>query len=355
MITRRTFVAGSLGAASLTGLKMPALAQSMTKLRFGPTTTAISTGHAAHSSLPVALGYWADEGLDVEVFGVAGPAPGLQMITSGQMEFVTITAEEILYARTNGMPVKTGYMHSRHPIGRVVTPKSANITNLADLKGKTIGSPVLQTNVYASGIFAEAGVDLNKDIDLVATGTGAPAALALRRGDILGWVSWDTAVAGVENLGIEFDYHYPSYYDMLLGNFVTGAESTIDANPEVYVKLCRGIAKAVHFGLTNPEAAIRIHWEVYPQTRPQGGGTPEEMAAAKRVFMARFDGYALQDGELYGEVRPEQWARVISEMAGAGLIDADYDISFAFDPSWLEEINAFDREEVAAQARNWAP
>lgn len=352
-ISRRTFVAGGVGAVALTRLGSPALAQSSTTIRFGPTTTDISTGHAAHSSLPQALGFWKDEGLDVDVFGVAGSTTGMQMVSGGQMEFVTITAEEMLFARANGMPVKTGYQHSRHPISRIVTPKSAAITDLSVLRGTTVGTPVIHTNPLANGTFAEAGINLDNDISLVATGTGAPAALALRRGDITAWVSWDTAVAALENLGMEFDYHYPSYYEMLLGNFVTGAAERIESDPETYIKLCRGIAKAVVFGQANPEAAIRLHWKIYPQTRPQGGGTPEEMAAAKRIFLSRFDGFALGDAKEYGSAGMEQWERVIAELAATGHLDESFDVSQAWDPSYLAEINDFDREAIADQARNF--
>ncbi len=41
-------------------------------------------------------------------------------------------------------------------------------------------------------------------------------------------------------------------------------------NPKMVVGMCRGIAKAVHFGLHNPDAAVRIHWKLYPQSKPQG-------------------------------------------------------------------------------------
>ena len=45
---------------------------------------------------------------------------------------------------------------------------------------------------------------LIRTMKIVATGTGAPALLALKRGDIAAWMSWDTAVAELENRGMEF-------------------------------------------------------------------------------------------------------------------------------------------------------
>jgi NitT/TauT family transport system substrate-binding protein len=334
-------------------LAAPAIAQNLTKTSFGPTTTDISVGHAAQSSLPTTLGYWKEEGLEVDVFGVAGPTPGFQMVSSGKMDFVTLTADELLLGRKNGLILKTGYMHSREPIGRIVTLEANNVKGLADLKGKTIGMPVLQPSTYAYPAFREVGVDLEKDCKLVATGTGAPAALALRRGDISAWIAWDTAVAGLENRGLKFTTFRPSYFAELPGNFISSREDVFRNKPELFIKLCRGVAKAVHFGLHNPEAAIQIHWKLYPQTKPQTGDAATIMEETKRIFLSRFDGYKLNDAKKYGEVRPGTWERITKQMRDNGVIGADVDYAAIYTPQFIDEINKFDREAIEAQAKNW--
>jgi NitT/TauT family transport system substrate-binding protein len=349
MITRR-----SLAFAGTTLLAAPAIAQALFKTSFGPTTTDISPGHAAHSSLPKALGYWKEEGLDVDVFGVAGNTAGLQLITAEKIDFITITGDELLMGRFRGMPLKAGYMHARQPIGRIVVPKAGGVTSLAQLKGKTIGTPVLGPNPYAVATFHAAGVSLKDDITQVATGTGAPALLALKRGDIAGWLSWDTAVAGLENRGMEFTEFRPSFFDELMGNLVITREAMLQKNPEIMVKMCRAIAKAAHFGLTNPEAAIKIHWQLYPQTKPQGGDPAVVMADAKRVFLSRFSSFAVAPGAQYGATTPAQWTRTVQQMHDAGDLPAGADATGAFTDEYLAAINAWDREAVAAQARSWS-
>src|SRR5207247_4401803 len=56
------------GAASL------AQDKALKKVVFAVTTKDISVGHSAHSSVPQALGYWKEEGLDVTVASVEGSA-----------------------------------------------------------------------------------------------------------------------------------------------------------------------------------------------------------------------------------------------------------------------------------------
>jgi NitT/TauT family transport system substrate-binding protein len=358
MLNRRDFFATAAAVAATTAAGRAALAQtpgSLFKTSMGPTTVDISTGHAGHSSLPTALGYWKAEGLDVNVFGVAGDTAGVQLVSGSKMDFMSLTGEGLLAARAKGVPLKAVYMHARMPIARFVVPKSAGITKVADLKGKTLGMPVIHQDIYVETIFREAGLDLNKDVKLVATGTGAPALLAMKRGDIAGWMAWDTIVADLENRGMEFIEFRPSTFDNLFGNAVVTREEMIKNNPKVVVGMCRGIAKAVHFGLHNPDAAIKIHWSLYPQSKPQGTDEAKILSDARRIFSSRFIDYELKGTKKYGESFAAQWDYVSDLMKKQGNIPADFDVSTAYTNEFIDQINDWDRGVIEAKAKSWAP
>jgi NitT/TauT family transport system substrate-binding protein len=356
MINRRDFLSTAAVAATATSFAGAARAQApLVKTSFGPTTVDISTGHAGHSSLPTALGYWKAEGLDVNVFGVAGDTAGVQLVSGSKMDFISLTGEGLLAARAKGVPMKAVYMHARMPIARFVVPKASGITNVAELKGKTLGMPVLHPDVYVEGIFKEAGLDLAKDVKQVATGTGAPALLALKRGDIAGWMSWDTAVAELENRGMEFIEFRPSSFDKLFGNAIVTREELIRDNPKLVVGMCRAIAKAVHFGLHNPDAAIHIHWGLYPQSKPQGTDEAKLLADSRRVFMSRFSDYELHGTNKYGESLPQQWNQVSDLMKKQGNLPAEFDVKLAYTNEFIDQINDWDRGVVEAKAKSWMP
>jgi len=342
-------------AFALAALAPPAWSQQPYKTSFGPTTVDLSTGHAGHSSIPSKLGYWKADNVDVDVFGAAGAVAGLQMVAAGKMDFITVTAEALMLAQAQGMPVKAVYVHARSPISRLVVLKNSPIKSVADLKGNTVGQPVLEaSSAYFGGTFREAGLAFDKDVKLIATGTGGPAALALQRGDIAAWAAWDTAVASLQNRGLQFTEFKPAFFDDLVGNVIVTRNEMIEKHPEVVVGVARGIAKAVHFGLANPEAAIRIHWEVYPQTKPQ---TADEQAALKdamTVFVSRFASYKLPDGMQYGAARPEQWNTIARLMRESGSpLPASYDPQQAYTDRFIAQINDFDRGAIEAQARGW--
>jgi NitT/TauT family transport system substrate-binding protein len=356
MLNRRDFFAiAASTAATSTAVGRTAFAQGLYKTSMGPTTVDISTGHAGHSSLPTALGYWKAEGLDVNVFGVAGDTAGVQLVSGSKMDFMSLTGEGLLAARAKGVPLKAVYMHARMPIGRFVVPKSSGITKVADLKGKTLGMPVIHADIYTETIFKEAGLDLNKDVKIVATGTGAPALLAMKRGEIAGWMAWDTIVAELENRGMEFTEFRPSTFDNLFGNAVVTREEMIKNNPKVVVGMCRGIAKAVHFGLQNPDAAIRIHWSLYPQSKPQGTDEAKIMSDSRRIFSSRFNDYELKGTKKYGESFAAQWDYVSDLMKKQGNIPADFDVKAAYTNEFIDQINDWDRGVIEARAKSWTP
>src|SRR5919108_5110804 len=120
-------------------LASTAESQAPAKVTFTITTKDISVGHAAHSSLPVALGYWTDEGIDVTVASVEGSTAGAQQLGAGNIQFVSLGPETILISREKGVPIKAFYVQARETIFRLVVPADSSIKDLKGLKGKTVG------------------------------------------------------------------------------------------------------------------------------------------------------------------------------------------------------------------------
>src|SRR6266540_403432 len=183
----KRFVILTLGVATLALIAaaiVPAQDKPLKKVIFAVTTKDISVGHAAHSSLPIALGYWKAEGLDVEVTSVEGSAAGLQQIGSGNINVVSLGPEEVVIGREKGVKIKGFFVQARTTIFRVVVPSESPIKTVAELKGKT------------------AGVDPEKDLKLLAVGVGAPGALALQQKKVDALALWDTLQASLENRGL---------------------------------------------------------------------------------------------------------------------------------------------------------
>jgi NitT/TauT family transport system substrate-binding protein len=322
------------------------------KLIFSPTTTDLSVGHAAHSSLPRYSQCWTKEGLDVDVVGIQGATAGMQQIAAKNVTFANVGPEVLMMARAKGAKVKAIYTYSRSTIYRAVALKSSGLGKTEDLRGKTMGVIAMSTGAVAYGrqMLQTARIDPDKDVQWLPIGEGAQASLSLKRGDAAAWFAWDTAVAALEAQGIEFVHIKPPYFDDLIGNVIVAHEDFLANNKEVAAKVLRCIAKSTIFGLTNPEKAIKIHWELYPATKPDG----DEAAAmnkARIVFQSRFGGYQVPAGVRWGENLASQWRGVARLMQAENLLPADFVTASAYTNELIDAINSFDAADVVAQAK----
>ncbi|WP_454918906.1 ABC transporter substrate-binding protein [Xanthobacter sediminis] len=344
--TMRATLYGVMAALALAG---PAAAEQ--KVVYAVTTSNISVGHAAQSSIPIAAEFWKKEGLDVEVIGLSGATAGIQQVAAGQVDFATVGGDALLVARAKGVKVKAVYTYARRSIYRIVVPADSPIKTVADLKGKTLGVPDMSAGSvpFARAALSAAGIDPQNGVKWLSVGIGGQAANAFRQKAIDAWASWDTVIAGLENNGFSFRYIDPPWINEMLGNVIIAREETIAKDPELVVKVARGIAEASTYGLANRDAALRNHWKMYPETKPQTVND-KTFAEARHIFDSRFDLTTLEPGVKWGENVPAQWQRMADISIEEGLIPKDFDVKSAYTNQFIPQINDFDQKKIEAMA-----
>jgi NitT/TauT family transport system substrate-binding protein len=331
--------------------------QPLTKATFAVTTKDISVGHAAHSSLPVALGYWKEEGLDLTVASVEGSTAGAQQLGSGNIQFVSLGPETVLIAREKGVPIKGFYVQARETIFRIVVPSDSAINELREFKGKTVGVNALSSGAvpYAKALLGSVGLEMDKDYKLLAVGTGAPGALALQQRKVDALALWDTLQAGMELRGLSFRRVSAPIHDQLIGQTIASSDAFLAEHPRAAVGFARAIAKATLFGLTNPEAAVRIHWKLYPETKPQGVDEAKALKDAIHVFNSRF---ALQrvdhrEDKRYGFASRAQWEKLKQIYTEQGVTKGAADVAQVYTDRLIADINSFDKQAIIRAAKEW--
>jgi NitT/TauT family transport system substrate-binding protein len=331
-------------------------AEAAEKVTYAVATSNISVGHAAQSSIPLAQGYWKDEGLDVDVVGLSGATAGIQQVASGQVDFATVGGDALLIARAKGLKVKAVYVYARRSIYRIVVPESSTVKTLADLKDKTLGVPDMSAGSvpYARAALASAGIDPQTNVKWLSIGIGGQAANAFRQNVVDGWAAWDTVIASLENNGFKLRYIDPPWLDEILGNVIVAREETIAKNPNLVIKVARGIAKSSVFGLANPDAALRNHWKMYPETKPSVMND-ETFREGRHIFNSRFDLTKREPGVKWGENVPAVWKRMADISIQEGLIPKNFNVEAAYTNQFISEINNFDQGKIeeAAKSSNW--
>lgn len=321
------------------------------------TTKDISVALSANSSLPLTLGFWKAEGLDVEVTSLEGAQNGVQQLAAGNIQFASVGPDVALMAREKGVKVKSFYVISRVTIFRVVVPADSPIQAIPDLRGKTIGVSAMASGAVpvARALLASGGLNPDNDVKWLAVGVGGPAAVAISQKNVDAMALWGDFQASLENRGLKLREVTAPFMKELLGQVFIARDDFLAEHPDVAIAFGRGVAKATLFGLTNQEAAIRIHWQMYPQTRPSGDDGPRLMKDAIHVFNARYETQRVDNREdkRWGASSTAQWNRLKSIYKDQGLVQGSVDVTDVFTNSLIDEINRFDVPAVIRQAREY--
>ncbi|MGI4850031.1 MAG: ABC transporter substrate-binding protein [Janthinobacterium lividum] len=147
------------------------------------------------------LGYFKEEGLQVEISDFAGGAKALQALVGGSADVVSGAYEHTISMQAKGQPITAFVLQGRSPqIVLGISNKSMpNYKGIADLKGKKIGvtAPGSSTNMLANFVLAKGGLKPT-DVSFIGVGTAAGALSAMRLGQIDAMSNLDPVITMLE-------------------------------------------------------------------------------------------------------------------------------------------------------------
>ena len=310
--------------------------------------------------MPPVLGYWKEEGLEVDVFSSQSSLQGIQTMSVGKLDFVEANSAPIMQAAAdNKIPIRIVMVNTVID-WFLVSQETGPIKKVADFKGKTIGVSSLGTGGVAllKSYLNANGIDPDKDISMVPVGVGPAALDALRSDRVQGLMYWGAAITGFEAAGAKFTtFHDPKWRKMPDFSIAT-LQSTIDKDPAMVIGLVRGAAKASLFTMTNPDCVRQIQWAKYPSTKPTGAAEDALIKADLHRLKGQEDGMQqaldMGGGKLWGAAKPADFAvledffiatKAITKKLGS---PADYLIGI---PGFFEKVNDFDHEAIVKQAK----
>ncbi len=131
------------------------------------------------------LGYFKEQGLDVEINDFAGGAKALQALIGGSVDVVTGAYEHTIRMQTKGQDVRAVVELGRYPAINIMVRKDRPFKTAADLKGMKIGvsAPGSSTQMVAQFVMVQAGLKLD-DASFIGVGLGASAVAAIKKGEI---------------------------------------------------------------------------------------------------------------------------------------------------------------------------
>ena len=163
-----------------------------------PKVTIAVGGKAGLFYLPLTLaeclGYFKDEGLDVQIVDFAGGSKALQAMMGGSADVVAGGFDHVIILRAKGQKLKAFVLMDATPslaLG-VSKERAATYKSPRDLKGMKVGvtAPGSSTNIFVNYLLANAGLSPD-DVSIIGVGSGPAAIAAMRAGQV-------DAIANVE-------------------------------------------------------------------------------------------------------------------------------------------------------------
>lgn len=335
--------AGSVGAAE--------------KLTFAyPTNINLSN---APTLMAIGMGYFEEEGLDVDVVFFQGAAVMLPQITQKHVKFGWITPDVMITARQPGrevLPTKMFYNGIYMSPFEVVVLENSAVKSLTDLKGKKIGVGAMSWGNLAitKSMMKDIGLSEQNDYQFLPVGVGVTAYRALTDGSIDALNLFDTFHAQIEDMGAKLRRLpiEPKYKQLFSSGWIAH-EDTLKNEPELVVKFGRAASKGVVACNANPEACVKNFWTLYPGAKPAQGTEEEKMINSLKQLKLRLSTMIPEGGvKRMGYYTDQSWKNYVDALQQGGQITkVDIPVDTIYTNRYVKDINEFDEAKVIKEAQ----
>ncbi|HYA89447.1 MAG TPA: ABC transporter substrate-binding protein, partial [archaeon] len=143
--------------------------------------------------------------------------------------------------------------------------------------------------------------------------------------------------------------------DRFPGNGFLALDETLKTHRKDAVAIARGYAKGTIFAINNPEATVRILYEVFPQVKPTGKDEATAVSDDIKVLQARIPNWQLEKGGVkrWGESSETNYGEYLEFLLKWGVLTAKVRPLDVVTNDLIGEINNFDAAKIAAEAKSY--
>jgi NitT/TauT family transport system substrate-binding protein len=349
-----------LAASCAGGFGAPALHANgpLKKITYAVATADLNIGYP-FATLAKALGYFEEEGLDVDIVPGQSSATTAQLLLSGRADVGLAQPDPVVIQRANNrIPLVSFYAVCRRGTNRFVVNPDSPIQSVRDFKGKKVGVNDLGSGgvIYLRARLKEAGMSPN-DVQLMSVGYGTPFFEALKNHNVDVEVSFTGGIARQQIAGYSVRMLPATPDEMNQYSFnLFATQSFIDKNPDVIAKIGRATAKATVFLMTNPEAAVRVFWRQYPDRAPKDLNDPKALQNDLAIIKAEIHEMAADELPVnfqWGSQDAATFGKIQAYLADAGQISKPIAPTDFFTNTFANPYNQFDHQVIVNQAKNW--
>ncbi len=157
----------------------------------------------------------------------------------------------------------------------------------------------------------------------------------------------------VENAGVRLRVLDTKEIDRYPANGFLALDETLKNRRQDAVALAKGYAMGTVFAIANPEAAVRILYEVFPQTKPTGKDEATAIRDDVRVLNARIVNWKLEKAGVkrWGENSEANYGAYADFMLKYGIVKQPVKAAELISNELIADINKFDAAKITAEAK----
>ena len=271
-------------------------------------------------------GYYRQAGLDME-FDYSFETDGVTLVGSNNLQLAVVSGEQVLLARSQGLPVV--YVMAwwqDYPVG-VVAKKEQGITSPQDLAGKRIGLPGLFGASYI-GLRAllNAGGLKEQDVTLDSIGFNQVEALVTDQEEAV-VIYANNEPFQLRAQGFPVDLIRVADYSQLASNGLITNETTIAEDPDLIRRMVQATLRGVADTISDPEEAYEIS-KKYVENLDQADQTVQRQVLEASIEFWKSDQPGFSD--------PSAWDNMHALLLEMGLLTQPLEVDKAFTNDFVQ-------------------
>lgn len=302
-----------------------------------------------------ALGFFKAENIDLKITVFQGAGLIIPQVATKQIMIGYPIPDPVFASYANHQPVPVTFFYNNIPRNtmQIGVLEDSPVRTLQDLKGKSIGVGALTWGTIpgTKALLHEAGLTPGQDVQIAPVGVLGPGFHALKAGQVDALNYNATWLDMLQQQGTPIRrLPLTPIFEHMVGNAYMTNSDTLKANPELFARFGRAIAKSTLACNANIKGCVEAFWKAHPEAKPKTGDAQENLKGAIWLLQRRMD-LIVPYEDPAGSFDKKAIEQYVGTLHTAGVLSsADVPVDSLFSNQLVPQFNQFDPGQVKQAA-----
>lgn len=222
-------------------------------------TVSVALGYIPHVQfapfyIAESQGYFAQENINVKLQYITS-LNGLAMVAQNQIDIALIDSDQVIFARTQGMPVQVFYQYyQKSPITLFTTNQL--LTSPEKLNGQIVGTPELHGACYVGLMIFLSHYQLKNKVKIMRIGYEQIALLVSGKIDLAVGYSNNEPIFFAQSRQFVKEWPLSQIAPLLAGPSLVANQFKLQKDSNLFLRFSHALEKATRDLIENPEASF---------------------------------------------------------------------------------------------------